>query len=149
MNTVLYYPFLHPSPAWLRVAALCWDKVYRIRPSDAPDDPDEIATLNSVCHNILESITPGDAGGLPPGNYARSLDEVRAAVRLKLERWVTDNLEDLRHQQPSPEDGRAIADHVGLLASKFPDVEVLSLLHRHGLARSRVVSVEGTETDWL
>ena len=39
MNTVVYYPYVHPPAEWLRVAALCWDKVYELTGPRIPEDP--------------------------------------------------------------------------------------------------------------
>lgn len=58
MISVIYYPYLSPEPEWLRRAALCWDEVYRLRPHDAPDDPEEIVILNEALGGLLKSDDP-------------------------------------------------------------------------------------------
>jgi len=47
MNTVVYYPHRSPSLKWMKLAALCWDKVYRFA-SNSFEDPDEVKTLDSA-----------------------------------------------------------------------------------------------------
>ena len=58
MNTVIYYPRIFPSPDWLKLAALCWDQVYRLVPSDWSynpriDDPQEVNELDRKLGGIL------------------------------------------------------------------------------------------------
>ena len=62
MNTVVYYPYIYPTPEWLRIAALIWERVYLLGVRDevggtrAP--PSEIAILDNSFGNILDdSIT--------------------------------------------------------------------------------------------
>ena len=40
------------------MAALCWVEVYRLRPHDAPDDPEEIVILNEALGGLLKSEDP-------------------------------------------------------------------------------------------
>lgn len=56
MNTVVYYPHIYPPPEWLRVAALCWDKVYRLTPPAWNDDPGNIKDLNNALGGILVDL---------------------------------------------------------------------------------------------
>lgn len=35
INTVVYYPHTSPPVEWMKIAALCWDKVYRSLPCSA------------------------------------------------------------------------------------------------------------------
>jgi hypothetical protein len=60
MNTVIYYPYIFPSSQWLKIAALCWNKVYRLVPDkwsyDPIVDPDEVMQLDSELGGILENV---------------------------------------------------------------------------------------------
>jgi hypothetical protein len=62
MNTVLYYPHIFPSPDWLKLAALCWNHVYRFVPANWSYDShhDELAVneLNRELGGILRDVQP-------------------------------------------------------------------------------------------
>ena len=59
MNTVVYYPHQTPSPKWLKLASLCWDKVYRLTP-DNFKDPTEVQELDNALGGMLASINIPD-----------------------------------------------------------------------------------------
>ncbi|GHO97418.1 hypothetical protein KSF_112910 [Reticulibacter mediterranei] len=56
MNTVVYYPHIYPTTEWLKIAALCWDKVYRLRPHGWRHDPQTIQNLNNALGGLLVDI---------------------------------------------------------------------------------------------
>jgi hypothetical protein len=56
VNTAIYYPHLYPPLKWLRVAALCWDTVYNIAPSDAPGRPQAISKLDRELGGFIETL---------------------------------------------------------------------------------------------
>jgi len=60
LNTVVYYPHIFPSPDWLKLAAICWNKVYRLVPAnwsyDPVDDPKGVNKLDQELGGILLPI---------------------------------------------------------------------------------------------
>ena len=83
MNTVVYYPHIYPTAEWLKLAALCWDQVYRLVPRRGPGDPKSIRELNSVLGNVLQPAYPADIGASP-------------ALRDQFNNWLTARAEQLR-----------------------------------------------------
>lgn len=53
MNTVVYYPYVDPTPEWLRLAALCWDKVFVLTGPHVPHDP-AIAELDAALGDVID-----------------------------------------------------------------------------------------------
>jgi hypothetical protein len=85
MNTVVYYPYLWPTPEWIRVAALCWEKVYLVgrRTGYGVAFPEVIDSLNSQLGGMLDtSLSMND------------LFDEDLMVRFKA--WVTANEAALR-----------------------------------------------------
>jgi hypothetical protein len=75
MNTVVVYPYIVPDGNWLRLAALCWDKVYRLTSRKAPSDPEELQELNSGLGGLVESVYPEDfrvTSEFKPGSSRKS-----------------------------------------------------------------------------
>ncbi len=60
MNCVVVYPYIVPDTRWLKLAALCWDTVYRLTSREAPPDPQEIQDLNGALGRFLEALYPED-----------------------------------------------------------------------------------------
>jgi hypothetical protein len=157
MNTVIYYPFLSPPPEWLRLAALCWDKVYRIKPQNARDDSEEVQELDQAFGSILQSIDPANPEYIyenpnyrnEPDLYMKSVKEFRVELRRKFESWIKTRGDRLKAKPLSSDEGIHLAYYVGLLSSKFPDTEILKILEKHGLAKSGYKPIEGTEKQWL
>ncbi len=58
MNTVVVYPYIVPDAGWLKLAALCWDKVYRLTSRKAPADPEGVEEFNHKLGGFLESLYP-------------------------------------------------------------------------------------------
>jgi hypothetical protein len=59
VNTVVYYPHIWPRPEWLRLGALCWDRIVLLGvslhgPSSKPDD---IRELDDTLGGILDTST--------------------------------------------------------------------------------------------
>jgi hypothetical protein len=64
MNTVVYYPYITPRPDWLKLAALCWDKVYRLVPPQGwSSDPAVVKDLDETLGGILDSINVQESIG--------------------------------------------------------------------------------------
>ncbi|MDT4965383.1 MAG: hypothetical protein QOJ64_120 [Acidobacteriota bacterium] len=99
MNTVIYYPYIHPPLEWLRLSALCWDKVYRMTTWDAPSDPDEIRELDEVLGGILEPI---DVSEIAKDKQVES----------SFVRWVRDRQKRLRAEPLSNGMSAAIDVHI-------------------------------------
>lgn len=60
MNRVVVYPYIVPDANWLRLAALYWDRVYRLTSRKAPADPEDFQQLNGGLGGFLESVYPED-----------------------------------------------------------------------------------------
>lgn len=60
MNAVIVYPYIVPDADWLKLAALCWDKVYRLTSRKAPADPEGVQELNRALGGFLEPLYPED-----------------------------------------------------------------------------------------
>ncbi|HEX8397665.1 MAG TPA: hypothetical protein VF644_10175 [Pyrinomonadaceae bacterium] len=53
MISTVYYPSLFPSENWLRLAALCWDKVYTLHYQKSPQIPAEIDDFNNQLRDFI------------------------------------------------------------------------------------------------
>src|SRR6266487_1507622 len=88
LNTVVYYPHISPSPDWLKLAALCWNRVYRLVPEDWGDhfvDDLEIDKLDRELGGILRSINAR-------GMASSGLEE-------KFINWVEKHKEKLKNEK--------------------------------------------------
>jgi len=58
MDTALYYPHV-PSAKWLRIAALCWDRVVHLTGEfgELPNLPEDVTLLSEACGGLLEPFT--------------------------------------------------------------------------------------------
>lgn len=63
MNTVVYYPHTCPTPDWLRLASLCWDKIYTVTPDGNYLGSQESYIVNKALGGILEHINITDISG--------------------------------------------------------------------------------------
>ena len=128
MNTVIYYPHLYPPAEWLRVAALCWDEVYTLRPGSAPAMPEDIARLDTALGGILRTAPVRDV-------QDRDLFQT---FRTWLEGSITDEVRDRDSS----------GEWFGLLPPKI-DEELEHLLIKHGLARYGIAHETVRVPRWL
>jgi hypothetical protein len=56
MNTVVYYPHVLPSSKWLKLAAICWDKVYCLIPDSGFPSSTETIELAQSLGGIIQSV---------------------------------------------------------------------------------------------
>src|SRR5438874_830053 len=62
MNTAVYYPYFNPPLAWLKVASLCWDKVFVLettRPliGGVRTEKSEIASFERIVGSVIDRST--------------------------------------------------------------------------------------------
>lgn len=136
MNTVVYYPHFVPPDSWLKVAALCWERVYRLLPIDAPSDPVDIAQLDAELGGVLASI---------------SWDEVadREHIKDRFKEWVAARTEQFaaNHRPPTVGEEHALM-RVGVYESKFPGGELVEFLAERGLATVRTAATKVDIPAW-
>jgi|GEM_PF-2432852 len=77
MNGVLAYPHFFPPHDWLKLAMLCWDKIYTLREVDA-DRPDYIKQFEDKIPDMLDRIEVAEF----------SADQT---VKEQFEQWVAAN----------------------------------------------------------
>ena len=58
MDKVVCYPYIAPNLHWLRMAALCWDHVYRMTSATAPEDPPELVALTEELGGFVRDVLP-------------------------------------------------------------------------------------------
>src|SRR5688572_30631324 len=58
MNNVIYYPHFYPSENWLKLASLCWDRVYTMQLDESAQLPESISKVNEVLGGVLYSAQP-------------------------------------------------------------------------------------------
>jgi hypothetical protein len=116
MNTVVYYPHICPTPEWLRLASLCWDKVYRITPPTAPDDPEAIQELDKSLGGILVSIN------------AAEIVESAFELKSKFINWLEARAETIKRESKPA----GTQNLEGLFRSKIPQ-DLLCKLEEHNL----------------
>jgi hypothetical protein len=99
LNTVVYYPHQTPSPKWLKLSALCWDKVYCLKPRSYKDHR-EIWELDRALGGILASIDIADIAADEQVQASFKTWAIAKAEELKTEKklYWQDNLykEDLK-----------------------------------------------------
>ncbi len=116
MNTVVYYPYINPKPDWLKLAALCWDKVYRLAPSyDWPNDSgfgseidqdqfwrwidaqeerleepelQELKELDETFGGILEPANAQEFGSKIQDQFLRWIDAREERIQDQFWRWI-------------------------------------------------------------
>jgi hypothetical protein len=60
MDQVVCYPYIEPDSSWLKIAALCWERVYRVTSRHAPPDSLDITELNAALNEFLLPVYPDD-----------------------------------------------------------------------------------------
>ena len=132
MNTVVYYPYINPCPEWLRVAALCWDKVFVLGARDLPDEP-EIAKLDAALGGVIDRRF-----------YVSDIAD--DAVVGQFQAWVQAHEPELKaHTFESQTDATMFALHAGKFASG-PGKEAFLFLMNRGLAEIGSVDSRGAFT---
>jgi hypothetical protein len=125
LNTVVYYPHLWPRPEWLKLAALCWDRVYLVgvRPGwGTLTPPPEVVEIDKALGGLLDTSLA-------------FRDIVDNDIAEKFKRWVGAHEDRLRAEMST--DGQPL---FRMYDGKFeqPDPTVESLrdwLVDRGLAR--------------
>src|SRR5215471_15212184 len=76
MNAALYYPYLSPPSKWLRIAALCWDKVYTFTSPDSPDLDEDVVEFDEQLGGFISRIDTRVFGTRPEvlDTFERLLD---------------------------------------------------------------------------
>ena len=105
MNTVIYYPHIFPSPDWLKLAAICWNKVYRFVPTNwsyhPVDDPEAVNKLDQELGGILHSLNTPEIAEL------RDPDFQLKEVNERFLNWVRANqgrlIRETTHQSHNPQ----------------------------------------------
>ena len=123
MNAVVYYPTFYPSPRWLRVASLCWDRVYALHTDATPDPPVEIRELDEALGGVLGTANVAQVAQRPE-------------VFEPFSRWL-----DARATSTS----REPKSDIGLYGLQNPKLSgpILEALRRH-----RLLTVEEEETEY-
>lgn len=57
--------------------------------------------------------------------------------------------EKLKDEPFSLEEGHRLVEYIGILSSKFPDVQIIDLLEKYNLIYSKAIPIEGSEKRWL
>ncbi len=132
MNLVIYYPHLFPPMDWLRVAALCWDEVYTLRPPGSPSAPDELLALDSALGGVLriEDVTPHYADTDFLEKFKCWLEGFIRGGGLTRVSWDTDE------------------DWFALLQGKMHE-DLERLLHEHSLTKYDFVETPVRVTRWM
>jgi hypothetical protein len=122
MNTVIYYPYITPRPDWLKVAALCWDKVYRLVPSNGwPDDSEATQELDQALGSLLRTV---------------HIDEYADSIQDKFWTYIDAREKKLKEEvQWSPAASKERNAIFGMYESKFPGGEFVQELQDRNLAR--------------
>jgi hypothetical protein len=84
VNTAVYYPYIWPRTKWLRLGALCWDKVYSVTIPNRAGPPEDVRALMTALPDFL------DASSLLAPSFVD--DELIA----RFKRWVDDREDTLR-----------------------------------------------------
>lgn len=136
MNTVVYYPHFTPPSSWLKMAALCWERVYRLLPEDAPSDPPDVAELDAELGGVLSAV---------PWEQVADRQQVKESFK----DWVADRAEefDRGHRTPTHPEEHALM-RVGLYESKFPGGELVEFLVERGLATLRTTTATVEIPSW-
>ena len=97
MNTVVYYPYIFPPLEWLKLASLCWDRVYTLIPARkqrSQFDPDLVQEFDCNIGGVLDAIDAGSIGS-------------RREVIEEFSKWLESRAGELRSA-------------VSLVAARFP-----------------------------
>jgi hypothetical protein len=60
LDQVVCYPYIEPDISWLKIAALCWERVHRVTSRHAPADSPGITELNEALNGFLLPVYPDD-----------------------------------------------------------------------------------------
>jgi hypothetical protein len=63
MNTAIYYPHFYPSDTWLRLAALCWDRIYTMQLENTAPAPEPLLQLDNALGGVLDVVHPWEDFG--------------------------------------------------------------------------------------
>jgi hypothetical protein len=115
LNTVVYYPHIFPSPDWLKLAPICWNKVYTLVPAnwsyDPVDDPEEVLKLDQELGGILLPLNTQ----LMASTIEHGIQELEE-LNTRFMRWVEANPEQLyqeKMRQPYNPQPRKVPLYVG------------------------------------
>jgi hypothetical protein len=134
MNTVVYYPYITPRLEWLKLAALCWDKVYRLVPPYGwPDDPEALIELDQSLGSLLGTVDVAE--------YAGSIQD-------QFWTYIDAREEKFKEVQWSPDTFKERDTIFNLYESKFPGGEFVKELHSRGLARVETEIKEVQIAEW-
>jgi hypothetical protein len=162
MNTVVYYPHIYPTDEWLKLAALCWDKVYRLVPSHWYDPP-IIEELDTALGGILVNVGIKQVADLE--------------VQKQFEEWIDARIDKLKtgelhiesqglshlieasptflnvlptESTPKTKEHKAVEDSLitTLHGGKMVVNGFLDLLEKHGLAWTEERSIKAQIPDW-
>jgi hypothetical protein len=135
MNTVIYYPYFYPDPQWLKVAGLCWDRVYTLTSGHAPQCPEDVAALNEAFQHILAPIDIRSVSHDP-------------AVLATFEGWVATNASRLKLQELSWKSELILLDFFDPLQGG-PDAFLQTLSRHHlNVRKTRSGPVQIPRWDW-
>jgi hypothetical protein len=118
MNSVIYYPHIVPAPKWLKLAALCWESVYTLRPADGEDWSAlaEIEPLDTALGSILRPLYPSEISRIP-------------AVRDDFIRWIHARAGQREVGNPEPFE---FPHYWWMYNSKVADPEIRQALEQAG-----------------
>ena len=131
MNTVVYYPHVYPSPEWLKLAALCWDKVYTLSPYENFDFPYVIRALDDTLGGILESV------------YVQKI-ALEPEVQTRFITWMKAHYDELRVKGLSDAEDELNAI---FYAEKISN-PILEILRERGLIEKETKSYEEKFPKW-
>jgi hypothetical protein len=101
---------ISPDVDWLKTAALCWDRVYRMTSKPAPSDPPDVQRIASELGDFLHDIYPEQ---YQPG-----------PSELDLHQWL--------RQQVAAERVQTSTEMIELFADKVPP-ELAEAFDQHGV----------------
>lgn len=142
MNTAIYYPHIHPTTKWLKMAALCWDKVYRLVPPGWDRDSVTVQELDAALGGVLASVDITTVANLE--------------VQRQFEQWLDERAETLKagawsSEQPEQEktlEALYTSKYTTLLFSKLQRGGFVDRLEERGLAWSETKDIKVKIPDW-
>jgi len=125
MNSVLFYPNFYPSAEWLRLAALCWDRVHSLRPGNERP-PEDVGQLNEGLGGVLSPVDVHDFSGDPEvtDNFAA---------------WISKEARRLSSKQAISFSRIIMLD--GLFSSSEDRQRFSEVLHKHNVCTEKQLSV--------
>jgi hypothetical protein len=125
MNSVLFYPNFYPSAEWLRLAALCWDKVHSLRPvSERP--PADVGQLNEDLGGVLSPVDVHEFSG-------------DLEVKDNFGAWISKDAKRLSSKQAISFSRMIMLD--GLFRSSEDRQHFSEILHKHNVCTEKQLSV--------